>query len=283
MSLLSPRAMGRGWDDVSDRPALMERQRVRRGPARRARRLRRGARAVLTALGVALALVGCALGVHFALTSPRFAVAAVDVQGAGRLSPAAIIQAAGIAPGENFFRIDGQEIARRIEAFPEIQRADVIRSWPNRVTIMVEERRPFTLVHAGRLHWIDEEGVPMGVERQAVVPDAPVISGLTPEELAEMREKPSARAGMAIALIRLLLRKGSPLTAQISEIDVSRPDGPVLYTVDGVEVRLGTDNWESRLARLEGVLGQIASAPEPVTSIDLRFRDQVVLNGGGSR
>jgi len=57
----------------------------------------------------------------------------------------------------------------------------------------------------------------------------------------------------------------------------------VLYTVDGVEVRLGADNWDGRLARLEGVLGQLAAAPEPVTSIDLRFRDQVVLNGGGSR
>jgi hypothetical protein len=50
-----------------------------------------------------------------------------------------------------------------------------------------------------------------------------------------------------------------------------------------VEVRIGTENWESRLARLEGVLGQIATAPEPVTAIDLRFRDQVVLNGGASR
>ena len=84
----------------------------------------------------------------------------------------------------------------------------------------------------------------------------------------------------SIALIRALVRRASRLTAQISEIDVSRPDGPVLYTVDGVEVRLGTEEWESRLGRLENVLQEIASAPEAVTSIDLRFRDQVVLNGG---
>src|SRR5207244_12967501 len=144
-------------------------------------------------------------------------------------------------------------------------------------------RRLVALVHAGRLPGRDGEGVPDGVGREAVAPHTPVISGLTPEALAVMRERPSPRAQEAIALIRMLLRSGSSLVDQISEIDVSRPDDPVLYTVDGVEVRLGADNWDGRLARLEGVLGQLAAAPEPVTSIDLRVRDQVVLNGGGSR
>jgi len=55
----------------------------------------------------------------------------------------------------------------------------------------------------------------------------------------------------------------------------------VLYTVDGIEVRLGAEEWDERLARLEGVLAQIARAGEPVSAIDLRFRDQVVLKKGG--
>jgi cell division septal protein FtsQ len=62
---------------------------------------------------------------------------------------------------------------------------------------------------------------------------------------------------------------------------MSRGDGPVLYTVDGVEVRLGPEEWEERLARLEGVLAQIARDSEAVRAIDLRFRDQVVLTRGG--
>jgi cell division septal protein FtsQ len=61
----------------------------------------------------------------------------------------------------------------------------------------------------------------------------------------------------------------------------------VLYTVDGIEVRLGTEQWEERLARLEGVLGQLDAQGDgrtgPVTSVDLRFRDQVVLQRGGLR
>jgi cell division septal protein FtsQ len=52
----------------------------------------------------------------------------------------------------------------------------------------------------------------------------------------------------------------------------------VLYTVDGVEVRLGTEDWEERLTRLEGVLSQIAT--QDVRTVDLRFRDQVVFQRG---
>jgi cell division septal protein FtsQ len=95
-----------------------------------------------------------------------------------------------------------------------------------------------------------------------------------------MRTQPSPKARAAIALIRVLLRSGSPLTGEISEIDVSRREGPVLYTVDGIEIRLGTEDWEERLARLEGVLAQVAREGMGVTGIDLRFRDQVVLKGG---
>src|SRR5438552_1896985 len=155
------------------------------------------------------------------------------------------------------------------------QRGRLRRVFPNRIVISVEERRPFTLVHSGRLHWIDEEGRVLGASPEAVIPQVPVVSGLSDDELTSMKSAPSPKALAAIALIRALLRTGSALAAEISEIDMSRTDGPVLYTVDGVEVRLGAEDWEERLARLEGVLGQVAD--QDVRAVDLRFRDQVIL------
>jgi cell division protein FtsQ len=278
--LLSPRVVHRAYDDIGERSPLIRSQRVQRASPGRVRR--RG-RAALVALAVAGALAGGASAARFVLTSPRFAVTKVDVRGAGRLAPGAIVAAAAIPPGTNLLRLRIDEVERRVEALPGIRHAEVIRAWPNRVTVVVEERRPFTLAHAGWLHWVDEDGMPVGPAREAVTPKAPVISGLSPDELSVLRERPSPRAREAIALIRMLLRSGSPLVDQISEVDMSRPDGPILYTVDGVEVRLGGENWEGRLARLEGVLARLTAAPEPVTAIDLRFRDQVVLDGGRTR
>lgn len=280
-ALISPRARGQALPDLGGRAAFTGRQRVGRTPRARGRR-----RAWLARVAVALAVVGGlggagAVGWYWLTTSPRFAVSTVHVRGASRLQPSRLAEAAGIVAGTSLFAVDPREVRARLEQLPEVRRAEVIRELPNRLEIVVEERRPFTLVHAGRLHWVDEEGLLLGEERRAVAPEVPMISGLSDEELASMRTAPGPNARAAIALIRALLRSGSSLAAEISEIDVSRADGPVLYTVDGVEVRLGHDDWDERLARLEGVLAQLGG--QDVSVVDLRFRDQVVLRKATGR
>ena len=277
--LLSPRGGG-SLADLGERTPLVARQRVsaaRRRARALARLTRRAAVAAVLVGGIGLVLVGA----RWVVTSPRFAVATVDVRGASRVPVPRILAAAAIAPGANLWTLDSGAVAARVASLPEIRRADVVRELPNHVTIVVEERRPFTLVHAARLHWMDEDGRVLGEEGRAVSPGAPVISGLTEEELASMRTAPGPKARAAVTLIRTLLRSGTALASEISEIDMSRPEGPVLYTVDGVEVRLGAEDWDERLARLEGVLAQVAT--QDVSGVDLRFKDQVVLRRGALR
>jgi len=272
---------------VGERSALIARQKVGRAAARSAGAARTRARRSATRRWLAIAVIvvaggsGVAGGVRWLLTAPRFAIAGVEVRGVSRVSAERVVEAAGIPARANIFRIDPATVTARLQTVPEILRADVIRELPNRVTILVEERRPFTLVSNGTLHWLDEEGRLLGEEPHAVAPNVPVISGLNEAELAALRTEPGPKARAALTLIRSLLRSGSALVGEISEIDMSGREGPVLYTVDGIEVRLGAEEWEERLARLAGVLAQIGRTGEGVTAIDLRFRDQVVLRKGG--
>jgi cell division septal protein FtsQ len=276
--LITPRAPTRALGDLGQSASSVAGQRVGRGrrrrPARRIRWLRVLANTAAV-MATAAAIVGAG---YWVLTTERFGVVAVEVRGASRVPPQRILEASGIVHGQNLWRIDPERVRARLEEMPEIRRADVVRELPNRVAIVVEERRPFTLVHAARLHWLDEDGRVLGAESRAVSTEVPVISGLSEEELVTMRTSPGPRARQAIALIRALLRTGSTLASEISEIDMSRAEGPVLYTVDGVEVRLGSEEWDERLARLEGVLAQVAT--QDVHGVDLRFRDQVVLRRG---
>jgi cell division protein FtsQ len=280
-ALLSPRARIQDLEDFGERSAFVAGQqvgRVRR--ARPARSLGHLVRMVVVLLVAATLVAAVVAACWWLLTSPRFAVKTVQVRGAQHVTAERILAAAEIQPGRSLFLTDPARIVQRVEALPEIERAEVIRELPDRVTVVVQERRPFTLVHAGRLHWIDETGHVIGREAQAVTPPAPVISGLTEAELLSVPAAPSGKARDAIRLIRTLLRSGSPLASDISEIDMSEGDGPVLYTVGGVEVRLGAEDWEERLARLEGVLAQKAAREGAIRTVDLRFRDQVVLQGG---
>jgi cell division septal protein FtsQ len=280
--LVSSRGGAAALPDVGERTAFIAGQKV--GRARRRRRGRRGSKvalgAGLVALGVAVLGLSAVTG-HWLVTAPRFAVTDIEVEGVSRVTPERVRGVAAIEAGTNLWRIDPAAVVARVETLPEVRRAEVIRRLPNRLSILVEERRPFTLVHGSRLHWVDEGGQVLGESRGAMAPPAPVVSGLSEGELASMGGEPAPRVREALALIRVLLRNGSALASEISEIDMSRSDGPVLYTLDGVEVRLGTDEWEERLGRLERVLTQVGRDREGVRAIDLRFRDQVVLRKGG--
>jgi hypothetical protein len=73
------------------------------------------------ALGVGVA-AAVAMAGHWALTTPRFAVMAVEVRGASRVPPQRILEVSGIVRGTNLWRIDPETVRARLEALPEIRR-----------------------------------------------------------------------------------------------------------------------------------------------------------------
>jgi len=284
--VLTPRGAARGGlADLAEPTVAMADQRLDRG--RRRRRVARLARRLGTWLCAGLLVVALggvlATGGRWLLAASPFAVERIEVAGQSLLSADEVIAASGLAPGQNLFSLDARRAVAGIEALPRVRRADLVRAFPNRVTLLVEEREPFALVHSGGfrwpggLYWVDEQGVPLGSETRAVTLDTPLVSGVGADEVAAAGRTPSEHVAAGVALIRTLMRVQSPLLREISEVDVSRPEGPVLYMLDGVEVRLGSEDWDDRLGRLGGVLAQLRASGQRATSIDLRFRDQVVL------
>lgn len=285
--VLSPRGAAHGGlADLAEPTVAMADQRLdRRRRRRRMLRLARRGGAWLC-VGLLVVALGGALdsGHRWLLTAPRFAVERVEVAGQSQLSVDQVVAASGLSPGQNLFRLDARRAVAGVEALPIVRRAELVRAFPNRVTLLVEERQPFVLVHAwgldrpaGGFYWVDEQGVPLGPETRAVALDAPVVSAAGADDVVAAGRTPSERVAAGVALIRTLMRAQSSLLKEISEVDVSRPEGLVLYMLDGVEVRLGREDWDDRLGRLGGVLAQLRASGQRATSIDLRFRDQVVL------
>jgi cell division septal protein FtsQ len=143
------------------------------------------------------------------------------------------------------------------------------------VTVLVEEREPYALVNANGLHWIDAEGYLVTTDARPGSTGLPILTGTGAPPPGAAAPSETLRAGLV--LLHVLQRTSSRLAARVSEVDLGRPHGPTLYLVDGIEVRLGAEAWADRLARLDGVLAELDGSAERVVSIDLRFRDQVVL------
>jgi cell division protein FtsQ len=248
---------------------------------RRARRARRPSRAVrltvrvlagvVTAAGLAVALV---VAVDWARHTPLLAVRSVEVEGTRRLEEEAVRAAAALAPGVNLLELDVAATEARLARLPGVRRVHVVRHLPDRVVLVVEEREPYALVNAGGLAWVDAEGFLVDRPSRPGAPALPILTGV---EVPAAAAGPSDRLRAGLALLHTLQAGPERLVGRVSEIDLGAPHGPVLYLVDGVEVRLGTDPGPERLARLDGVLAELDGRGERVLSIDLRFRDLVVL------
>jgi cell division protein FtsQ len=230
-------------------------------------------------LGVTLAGLAVAAFVawDWVRRTPLLATRTIEVTGARRLDEATVRGAAAIAPGTNLFAVDVAAAEARVAELPGVRRAHVVRHLPGRVTLLVEEREPYALVNADGLHWVDAEGYLVTSDARPGATGLPILAGGGVPASSASPPSEALRAGLT--LLHVLERTSERLTARVSEIDLSRPQGPgpVLYLVDGIEVRLGLEGWADRLARLEGVLGELDTHGERVLSIDLRFRDQVVL------
>ncbi len=278
--LLLPREHASPYRDLAQRRRLIRGQRLPLfAPKVRARRRGRVV-SILRAVGAGLGLGALGiLGWHaarFLLSDPRFAVAEIRVKGAERLTPETVRDAAAVE-AQNLFRLDLKGARSRVLALPGVERADITREWPNRVAITVKERAPFALVNAGRLYWVDAEGAVLGPLVKAAVPPGPVLSGVEAGEMVSGAKLPSDRLAQGLSFLRELHRAHAPLAEVLSEVDLTRPIGLVLYTLDGIEVRMGSGAWKERLVRLEALLENLKDQGEPVGSIDLRFRDLVVL------
>ena len=289
--LLAPGSRPGRPRDLATRAALIAHQ---RHAARRRRRARRSLRSLSRGLVVGLALgaigVASVVAAHWLKRTPLLAVTTVEVQGLRRLTAADVRAAAGIEPDGSILTVDVRAVEASLERLPGVRRARAVRHLPHRVTLMVEEREPYALVNgegaaglraAEGLYWIDAEGYLIGPEPRPGVVALPILSGVSRTGAGGEGASSVDALRTGLALLRVVQRTGGRVAGRVSEIDLTAADGPVLYLTDGAEVRVGADLWGERLARLDGVLGDLDSRGERMASVDLRFRDLVVLTPRG--
>lgn len=205
---------------------------------RRGRRSR--LRWLLATLVAVVVLAGAAVAVW---AFPVFTVSEVAVEGNEQVTREQIVEAAGVAEGENLLRVDEVETASHVVGLPRIREATVARSLPDTVTVTVVERRVVA--------WLDDAGSPVLIDEQGTPftdggppPGAVRIEGVGRED----EELLDGAVDVAASL--------SPETAGV--IDHLRVDGPAEYVAvltDGRSVFWGapTDNHNKAVA-LETVI-----------------------------
>ncbi len=213
---------------------------------------------------------------QYVLDGPQFTFSrarkdALVIQGLQYASPSKVRRVFAADFQHSIFSIPLAERRRRLLAIDWVEDALVSRIWPDRLAVIVRERRPvaFVFFRSGVL-LIDAHGVLLDPPPQAQFA-FPVLSGVRENETeAERQER-------VRALVRVEEDMGS-LARDISEVNAADPeDIRIVARMDqrAVELRMGDGNFARRYRNFLNHYPEIRKHSPEVKVFDLRLDDRI--------
>ena len=256
---------------------------VRRGslPRKTAHRLKRAA--LLAAALMVLAILG-GFAMQYGAHSWRFTIDSGDdiaLAGNHNVTRSQIMDIMGGDIGRNIFFVPLAQRQLQLERIPWVKSAAVMRFFPNRLRVQIQERTPVAFVRIGsHISLIDADGVVMDLPvggRQGQY-SFPVIVGMGEAEPLSTR---AARMDIYAQLIQDLDSSGAHYSQDLSEVDLSDPDDVKVMVNDpsgAVLVHLGSGNFLNRYKVYVTHVAQWRQQFRKLDSVDLRYDRQIIVN-----
>ena len=187
-------------------------------------------RAALFALAAA-GVIGAAGWVLFG--SRLLVVRSVIVTGTHLVPKAEVLAVADIEPGTPLIRLNTAQVAARVDTIRQVRSAQVTRSWPDRVVIVVHERTPAVAVPApgGGFDLVDGTGVIVlwAAARPADLPFYPATAPVT-----LLNGDPDLGAAAAV-----LGELPARLRRSLESVTAASPDQVTLQLAGGITIVWG--------------------------------------------
>ncbi|MGW8160940.1 MAG: cell division protein FtsQ/DivIB [Desulfobulbales bacterium] len=246
-------------------------------------------RLIIKIMGLALILLGLGLGtrhVYYRLCQcDFFQITAVRIDGNRMTSKEQIAALSRVDIHSNLLAIDTSQVGSLLESHPWIEKAKVVRDWPNRLLIHLKEKDPVALLNRKTgLFYLDSRGQIIAAANPAQELDFPVITGLENLYLEPQAKRINRPVRDIFDLLRLANRNNPMLPAQnISEIHVTDSGELVIYLLDRpFPIFFGNeDKISTRYYRLIKVLKDLYKTHEfsEVAYIRLDYQKNTILVG----
>lgn len=240
---------------------------------------------VLSLLLILLSLLGAGLfGAQRLLnslffTNPDYAIHSVEVTTDGDLARDAVLRAAQIEDGSNIFAINLSTVEDRLRALPQVEEVDVQRLLPDKLVIVIQERRPIAWIASADANktgfnydgafLVDRRGIvlqPKGSAPEYMT--LPVIIGVDLKKVTVGQPVDNDSVKAALELIRecpeMLQSR-----FQIATIDVSKEYSLVVTDKQRSLVTFSPDDLTDQLRRLAMLLSYCEKNSKELQSANL--------------
>jgi cell division protein FtsQ len=216
--------------------------------------LRETGRVILLTGAIAGVTAVLLAGYDLIIRSPYLSVHETVVRGCQELTEKEILALAAVRSTSNILTLNLGAIARRIQANPWIRKVSVGREFPDRLVIVIQERKAVALLQKENgLHLLDTEGVPFKKLESGEESDLPVLTGCVQGgRTDELLVKKS------LALLNDLAgAKDIPAIGAAAEVHANETFGLSLFTDAGLCLQFGFDGYEDKLKRLAPVMADL--------------------------
>jgi cell division protein FtsQ len=210
-----------------------------------------------------------------------FRVREVRVTGAMLANPNVLVAEAGLMGEELHYWTPLSEYVRGVERDPLVTSARFRRTFPNRLTLEVEEREPVALIQLDRLAPVDSTGRILPVSAFDPRFDAPVLTvAWTRSEVAQNGVVHHRAVKAVLSRLGEIAIHYPVLSREISAIRMDRDGSIALSLVHAHgEVILDQRTPLAKLALIDDVVRDLRRKGISYERLDLRFDDQIVVSG----
>ncbi len=201
-----------------------------------------------------------------------FRITVIQVKGNVHYTEQEIVRACAIEQGDNLFFFDRiAAISRALSKLPYLEDVSVERKLPNRVTITVKESTALAYLELGDEQWtLDHRCKVLGKAAEGETETLIPVVGIRPGTLmiGERMETDDHDVGRVDYLAAILDQlEGRGLTADVTEIDFTKPSSPELGYGGKYTLVLGSQE------RLEYKFGMFVSVLEQLKPGDVGIID----------
>jgi len=221
-------------------------------------------------LGIVLGLVaGSVLMYRHTQGDARFAVKTIEITGTTHTPLSAIDANTRQYIGVNLFKIDIGRLRHDLRGLGWVKRIEAEKKLPDTLRIRIVERTPAALVAiAGRLTYVDEDGVPFADLSPSVGDgDLPLITNAAGAELQR-----------SVTLLRDLRARDPQVYSRVSEVRPVAPNGFALFDRElGAFVYADDSDLSAKWRDLYAVARAEHLGVHDIEYADLRFAGRIVV------
>ncbi|MCJ7508352.1 MAG: FtsQ-type POTRA domain-containing protein [candidate division Zixibacteria bacterium] len=230
---------------------------------------------IIRNLSIAFLLTLTLIGTFIFLTNfPGFGIKTIQIEGNQKVSDLDILNLCPVKLGQNFFKVDTDEISKKILSEPRIETVNIERLFPQRILIRLSEKKPIYLINLGNMYGLTQRGEIIPLEENL---DLPVVNVVSLKKVTLYHKIKDRKIDFALSLHNSLAKIDANILNLISEVNLKEKDNVILYLVPrGAKVFLGCGEFEKKLIRLSLILREEKEF-EKIEYVDLRFKGQAIV------